>query len=128
MRRLQHAHRCLIAALAAAFALPATAADPWAAQDRALFAVNTALVAADWSQTRYIARHPNLYREDSAWFIGPHPTVGQVDAYFVGTLAINFAVVDLLPEKWRTVYQGFFMVHRAQFVLSNHAVGIEMRF
>lgn len=84
--------------------LPGTAsaeykfADKWTAEDTAWQSGVIALKLMDWSQTRYIAKHPNEYYEINP-ILGRHPSTSDVDLYFAGSILLHTAIAMALPPK-----------------------------
>ena len=89
--------------------------------------MNVALVA-DWGQTRHIAKNPTLYYEQANPVIQGHPTVGQVDAWFIGSLVVNNGIMLILPKKYRPYYAGVVTAMEAHFIISNNQIGIKISF
>ena len=103
------------------------AADPWDTTDKALGATVLAATVMDWSQTRYIARHPYEYHELNPT-LPSHPSVGQVDAHFAGGILIGAAIANWLPSDYRKWFLGGMAVIEISTVAHNHSIGIQMRF
>ncbi len=100
----------------------------WTAQDTTLQLVYTAVNAADWAQTRYIARNPRTFFEQGNLFIGHHPDMGRVDSWFAMTTLAHAAVSWLLPRPYRSFWQSFWIGYEANAVGYNYRVGVAMRF
>jgi hypothetical protein len=99
--------------------------DRWTERDWALQLTYTAVHAIDWSQSLTIARNPDRHEERN-FFLGPHPSVGEVNRYFGATLAAHWAVSALLPRRARGVWQCFSLVVEGQAVARNFAVGVRL--
>jgi hypothetical protein len=91
------------------------------------FLMNASLVA-DWGQTRYIASHPQQYREAVNPILGEHPSIHRVDAWFLGSLAVNNGIMLALPKKYRPYYAGTVTAVETYFVVSNNRIGIKIDF
>lgn len=71
------------------------------------------LNAIDEQQTEQIARNPYKYEEVgiARKFIGAHPTVGQVQVYFLASAVVHYAQSRLLreyaPDGWTEAFQYF---------------------
>ena len=65
----------------------------------------------DWKQTRYISNHPEKFFEINK-FLGPHPTLNAVDAYFTAWVVCTGAFAFLAQEY-----------HIADYVLLGIAIG-----
>ena len=109
------------------FSLSAQAADPWDTTDKVLGATVLTATMMDWSQTRYIARHPYEYHELNPT-LPSHPSVGQVDAHFAGGILIGAAIANWLPSDYRKWFLGSMAVIEIGTVAHNHSIGIQMRF
>ena len=107
--------------------VPAVAADPWDMTDKVLGGTALAATVMDWSQTHYIARHPAEYRELDH-MLPSHPSVGQVDAHFAGSILIGAAIANWLPSDYRKWFLGGVTVIEIGTVAHNHSIGIKMRF
>lgn len=100
---------------------------------------SNALTLVDWRQTRYIARHPDEYREvgPAAKVIGEHPTKEAVNRYFLRSMVLNNAIGCLLPEHFKIgdlelnpkklFYIGV-SVQEAYYVQNNIEIGIQTDF
>jgi len=84
-------------------------------------------IAADWGQTRYISSHPDQFHERNL-LMGMHPSVGKVDAYFVGYLLAHNGVMIALPKKYRPYYAGAVTAYEAHLVIQNNSIGIKVDF
>jgi len=108
--------------------LPITsAADDWSATDQRLEAAYLTLHLVDWSQTRHTARNPALFRECNP-FLPEHPSIGQVDRYFIGTALLHVLIADALPEDWRRGFQVGTIGMEFYATSYNFSVGIKARF
>jgi hypothetical protein len=115
--------------------------DPnWTREDTYRQAAATALFTADWYQTRYMALHPcrnagggnacdNPFTEVGPlhYFTGKHPSVGQINTYFVISTAGHAAISYMLPPEYRKVWQYVWIGVEAQTVRTNY-VGIRHEF
>jgi hypothetical protein len=71
---------------------------PWSEDEKRLFYVHSALVVADWSQTRQIAKNPLDYREYNP-ILGKHPSVEKVDLLFAASLVGSYYLFDSMDEN-----------------------------
>lgn len=81
----------------------------------------------DWGQTLAAARAPARWREQNP-LLGSHPSVGQVNTYFVvaaGATALGGAV---LPARARGWWYGTVAALELVTILRNHAVGVRVSF
>jgi hypothetical protein len=116
--------RAVVAAIAA-MALQAQAAD-WSSADIARQTAYTIVHVADWAQTRYIATHPEQYRERNP-LLSEHPSVGQVNHYFAATLVAHYAITHFLPPAYRPIWQYGTITMQTYVVLHNRSVGIKFQ-
>jgi hypothetical protein len=104
----------------------AVAAD-WSKQDKVLFSASSALLVADWAQTRHIAKNPQLFYEKNP-ILGEHPSLGRVNTYFATVLVANYFITDALSPKWRTAYQAGLIGVELVVIGNNKRLGIKMDF
>lgn len=90
-------------------------------------AMNTAIIT-DWGQTRYGAHHSQQYYEQSNPVLRGHPSIHKVDAWFLGSLAVNNGVMIALPKKYRPYYAGAVTAVETHFVISNNQIGVKVDF
>ena len=105
----------------------ARAADDWSRTDWNRQLAYTALHIADWTQTRYIATHPEQYHELNP-LLGTHPTLGYVNNYFALGLIGHWAITYMLPAHYRPIWQYGSIAVEGYFVLHNRSIGISMKF
>ncbi len=117
--------KCLILFLMM-LALPVRA-DDWTTTDKVLFATSSALLVADWAQTRYTVKNPEQFHDHNR-LLGEYPSMGKVNAYFASVLVLNYFVTDALPPKWRTAYQAGLITLELVVVGHNKNIGIGMSF
>jgi len=103
------------------------AADPWETTDYALAGAAVAALAVDWGQTRHIAKNPQRFAETNP-ILGPSPSVGKVDAYFVGAMVGTVALAHVLPGDWRQLFLGGVLALELSVVNQNRSLGIKMAF
>lgn len=137
MRRMQIIHRqtmrlarLQIAAAGLATAVghtPATAADEWTAPQLEKAAALATLTAADWAQTRNIARHPVRWHETNP-LLGEHPSVGAVDRHFALSAVLGAAALHALPSRYRDMALNAGLVIEATCVANNLRLGIGIKF
>ena len=104
----------------------ANAGEKWSDADKAREIVFVALQYKDWSQTRYISDHPDMYYEkNAAPIIGKHPNHARVDAWFAFTTVANIFIVNALPSKYRPWFQYLSIGLEAHTVHANIKIGIK---
>ena len=107
-------------------ASPALAARPFSRSDLAWQAAATLSLAADWAQSRDIARHPGMFEVNPV--IGPHPSAARINTYFIVSALLDAGIARLLPSRWRRAWQvGTIGVEVLQ-VRNNAAIGLQVRF
>jgi hypothetical protein len=107
----------------------AARAGDWATEDTARQAASTALLVVDWKQTRYMAQHPERYREvDSRWVLGDHPSTARVDGYFAASAVMLGLGAWVLPPAWRRPMQYLFIGCEYQVISHNRSIGIRVPF
>ena len=86
----------------------------------------TALIAADWAQTRNIARRDDLHETNP--IMGRNPSISEVNRYFLTyALAYNLSAY-LLPEKWATRLSITIGAAQAVTVHKNIKIGVKFDF
>lgn len=118
--------------VAAGFAVAATApgaqaADEWTDAQAGKAVALATLAAADWAQTRNIARHPARWHETNP-LLGEHPSVAQVDRHFAVSALIGAAALHALPTRYRDWALNAGLVIEAGCVANNLRLGIGIRF
>ena len=103
------------------------ATDPRETTDYALAGAAVAALAVDWGQTRHIAKNPQRFAETNP-ILGPSPSVGKVDAYFVGAIVGTVALAHVLPGDWRQLFLGGVLALELSVVNQNRSLGIKMAF
>ena len=84
-------------------------------------AISTLMLFLDWGQTRHIERSD---------FIETNPIINQIgaDKYFVTVIALNAGIGFMLPKKYRNILWGSVAYAEATYVISNHSIGIKVKF
>jgi hypothetical protein len=105
--------------------------DDWDKADRILLGVHGALWVADWGQTRDIARQPDKYYETNP-ILGKHPTVQEVDLYFISVGILGAFIADQVGERIGSVPRKLLLVvwiiDQAGSVSNNHKIGLKINF
>ena len=84
-----------------------------------------ALHVVDWSQTRYISKHDNYY-ESFNGILGPRPSVGRINMWFLGTGIAQPIIASLLPSEWRRAWLAVGIGIEFMMTTHNAAIGIKM--
>lgn len=88
------------------------------------FAMNT-LIVADWGQTRDIATNPDYYEANK--ILGTHPSIGDVNVYFITSLAAINVGYYLMPVKYRDTFALIVAARRSSSVFNNYSLGIRIK-
>lgn len=117
----------------AAFTAPANcfALDDWRPVDTKRAIAFAVLDGIDWAQTRSIARNPDKFYEMNP-ILGRHPTVAQVNRYFLKEQMIGFGVSRLLPADFhgiplRASWQTMIISTEVWCVSHNAQIGVTMK-
>jgi len=102
----------------------------WTKMDTVFQAASIVSIAADWNQTRQIAKNPTLYYEDGVAeaFLGRHPSVSGVNWYFAGSMILNTAIARTLPNPYRRMFQIGTIGYEAYWINHNYGIGIRVKF
>ena len=104
-------------------------ADEWSKKDIGLEAAYLGVWAMDWKQTQMIARNPDRFYEANMYkVIGRNPSVNHVNQYFLAGALLHVAIVNALPEKYRTVFQAVSISSEVVFVKRNYSIGLTVKF
>jgi len=126
-RRLRTARAALLVLVFVLFPSLCQAGEPWGTTDYALAGAAVAALAVDWGQTRHIAKNPHRFAEQNP-LLGPAPSVGKVDAYFVGAMVGTVALAHVLPSDWRQLFLAGVLTLELGVVQQNRSLGIKMAF
>lgn len=88
--------------------------------------LHNSLIIADWLQTREISVNPNFVELNKD--LGLHPTLPEVNRFFLREIALQNAAPLILPKKWRKYWHTYGSVYRYDFVKNNHQLGIDFKF
>ena len=107
----------------------AAASDPWRKQDSAWQATYFLVHAADWGQTRDIARQcqQGPYYETNP-VLGECPHITKVDYYFLGTALLHYGIARALPRTYRRLFQAGTIGMQMGYVGNNASIGLNIRF
>lgn len=78
---------------------------------------------ADWLQTLTIARNPERFYETNK-VLGEHPSVSDVNRYFLSTAIGHALISHILPPTAARVWQGATITMQLGYVQQNHQLGI----
>lgn len=96
----------------------------WSTLDKTLLVASTAANVVDWGQTRTIAMNPDRWSETNP-FLGKHPSVGEVNTYFISRLILVPVLAHYLPE-YRTAILSLWLAIGVGYSGHNHSIGLKM--
>lgn len=99
----------------------------WSEEDKSLQRAYYFVLAIDWAQTRYIAKHPQDYHETNR-LLGVHPSTREVDRYFLSVGLLQLGIAHVLPPGWRRVFQHFVISQHYTAAENNYQLGIGLDF
>jgi hypothetical protein len=119
--------------------------DPMTTADWQLQTALIILQIADWGQTRDIATNTfngagwndetkefyyftNYRKHETNPILGNHPSIGEVNCYFVAYIIATTVGTYIIPQKYRPYWQCFFILDELYFVSRNAKLGIKMKF
>lgn len=123
----------MIAVIAAASFLSLSPAQ-WDSTTKAAEAAYQAANIIDMGQTRYVAQHPESYREiDSAWILGSHPEPGDVIIFGIVSAVGHAFITDKLvqygaPKLVLRAWQALTLGDKVAAVAQNYSIGIKVSF
>src|SRR5690606_12159875 len=116
----------IIATAVLALAATTAQAHDWTAQEKRWAAAAAAATLVDWAQTRYIAKHPDKYRELNP-LLPDHPSLGDVNRHFVRGMLLT-GLVAHAPPKYRLTIQRATAIVAIAVTTRNAYIGIRMEF
>jgi hypothetical protein len=116
--------KLLAAATLSVCILPLAHAEEWSPVSLGLAATSVALHLVDWGQTQTIAKRPDLWKEKNA-FLGEHPTLAEVNRYFIGYGLLVAAAAHFFPE-YRNAILGIHIGMHGSASLNNFRLGIKV--
>lgn len=104
-------------------------AEEWSELDKKLLIASEVLLAADWMQTRQIAKNPDRYYETNP-ILGKHPSTGEVNTYFISCMVANYYLADWLGDSGnkRTIYLSTVTVVQGVTVRNNYLLGLRFAY
>ena len=110
-------------------------ADDWSKADAQREAAYLVLHTMDWAQTRQIAKNPQCVAgqkepclSEENGILGDHPSVAEVNRYFILTGAAQYLIAKAVPEKYRAPFQYLTIGHDFGYVVHNYSIGIRIKF
>jgi hypothetical protein len=102
-------------------------AEEWTTSTKILTTTAMALTVADWGQTRDIVKRPSEYRELNP-ILGPQPSMGKVNSYFIGALVAQYLVAEYLPDPLKTMVLSGVLGMQLTTVGNNRSIGLKINF
>ena len=87
----------------------------------------TALVVADWSQTKKIDSTPGI-AEVNPFFGSPHPSQSKINTLIPLGLLAGWVGLYVLPKEWRVSYQASLITAESYAILNNYQHGLQVGF
>ena len=100
--------------------------EDWSDLDKTLLAASSAMIITDWAQTRYIVKNSDRYHERNL-IMGPYPSMGTVNTYFVAGLAANYLMAKYYPESRTEILIAVTVVEGVT-IRNNRMLGIRFAF
>ena len=102
------------------------AGDRWSKTEIAMETTFQVLNLMDYRQTIQIPHNPN-YGETN-WMMGSDPSKATVNYYMGGYALAHLIVSDLLPSRYRKVWQIMTISMASSAVCNNYNLGLKIRF
>lgn len=101
----------------------------WSDKDTAWELVYLSAHVADWGQTRDIASQceSGAYYETNP-VLGKCPTVNWVNSYFIGTALLHAGAANVLPPKYRRMFQLGTLGMEMNYIANNASIGLRINF
>lgn len=84
------------------------------------------LLVIDWAQTRFIAKHPELFSEINI-VLGKHPSIEAVNLYFVFCIVGIVILGHGLSEMAAMVGGGMLIALEVFITVRNYKLGVRMQ-
>lgn len=94
------------------------------ALDLSLYSTYAVVRYIDWRQTQYIAQNPLRFHETNPR-LQRHPTVHQVNRFFLKATALDLGVSALLPKPYDRLWVGGLVVQELGYTTHNRSIGIK---
>ncbi len=104
------------------------AADPWSERDKYLEATYFVFHLTDWAQTRDIESRSNEGYYETNKVLGKHPSLDQVNGYFIATGLLHLGIVHLLPKEYRPWFQIITIGVEVGCDVHNYSAGVRLKF
>jgi hypothetical protein len=108
-------------------ATSAFAGEQWNTTDKTLGTILGTGILIDWGQTRYISQHPHAFEERNM-VLGNHPSLGRVNAHFLGYAAATYAFANYLDGPDRRTFLILMTVYQIATISHNRSIGVKISF
>ena|SRR5258708_664024 len=105
----------------------ASNAGEWDKIDYSLLGIAGTGIILDWGQTRYVVKHPQTFHELNPG-LGNPPSMGSVNKFFLGRLALHGTAAYILPDPFRKIWLGGEIMIRFNAVKNNRSIGVGFNF
>lgn len=106
--------------------LPTIASD-WSDADTGRQVYLTALLYADYAQTRSISLYPKAWERNP--MLGLHPSDRRISRYFIGAALLSYGAARTLPAGWpRQSFQCGVIALQIAAIVHNKRMGLSFRY
>jgi len=105
----------------------ARAGDDWNQADTVRQVIASGFIVLDWSQTLYIADHPDQFYETNS-IMGKHPSRATVNVYMLTNLISHHTIARWLSPSSRKWFQYSTIAVEAYWIHHNIQIGIGFSF
>lgn len=102
-------------------------AGEWDKIDYSLLGIAGTGIILDWGQTRYIVKNPQSFHELNPT-LGNSPSMGSVNKFFIGRLALHGTMAYILPDPFRKIWLVGEITIRFNAVKNNRNIGVGFSF
>jgi hypothetical protein len=99
--------------------------DPWTTQDTILQLSFTTVATIDWLQTKSFTREG---AEETNPILGRYPSQHRINILTGAGILIHAGVSYVLPIKYRTIWQSFFLGVECMAISHNYLVGVRINY
>lgn len=99
--------------------------DDWTVKHTVLEVTFQTAHVVDWWQTRYIVDDP--YMVEGNPILGEHPSPEIIATFFISTAILHFLVSILVPDEYRTVWQGVTLGGQTGTIWWNYKSGVKLK-
>ena len=100
--------------------------EPLSENDKKGIVLFNILQGIDMLQTLEIANNDNYYEKNK--ILGKHPSETQVITYFIARGFAHYHATKMIPQKYRSLWQGYNIFYNYDVIKDNHEIGIRIDF